>query len=741
MIKATDSRESELKTKMNTRFPLILAFLCVVAGRASAQVNLLPQGNFENPGANTEWADGFKVPNNQEFQVVSEQGKHWLRIENRDAGRQLDYVHAYVKVTPQIGSLTVSARMKATNLKIGKEGWHTARVAMSFEGGSFGFPAEVPELRADCDWVTKSVELTVPVGATRLNIQPAMFHCTGVFEIADLTVTPHVVARTQLGDAVLPADIALDWDKANVKTVNAKRAQVSLDGIWRFMPAAEAAAEPPKLGWAYIKVPGDWQIHPGKPSGFLALGGGPQWDLYDGALVTRAWYQRQAPIPAEWQGRAISLRFDRVCTDAIVYVNGTRMRASRLAVGLRGHHASGHARTNGGHPRAGGGHRRRGKGGDLLAECLERHGLLFAAAAQDAGPDRQRLLGKPFIRGAGDRCLRPHFNPAKERLPGRGAGRRQAGGPAQFVADMLNEKGEVEKSFTADAAVDAKETQTVALSWPWPDPRLWDVGQPNLYTLRLKVKGAGLDDQYDQKFGFREFWVGGHASSSSTAPRSTCGSLAFTTAHVCRWATTSRSSARRMWMPAATPPTRGGISTTPIARDTWRRSMFSNANKYMMSSGRQDGLGAEPAAGLRARRRVDAPLPQSSLGGHVDRRLQFLQQRGGRGPAPRGPRRLGSERRRWQRLMVVGKEMFDGLKKLDPTRVYYSHAGADTGDVYTMNCYLDLLPLQEREDWLSAWAAKRRDADLHGRVRHAHGLHVPARRTTGLTATSPASLC
>ena len=30
--------------------------------------------------------------------------------------------------------------------------------------------------------------------------------------------------------------------------------------------------------------------------------------------------------------------------------------------------------------------------------------------------------------------------------------------------------------------------------------------------------------------------------------------------------------------------------------------------------------------------------------------------------------------------------------------------GAYTGDVYTMNCYLDLIPLQEREDWLSEWS-------------------------------------
>ena len=63
-------------------------------------------------------------------------------------------MHAFVKVTPQIDSLTVSVRLKATNLKIGKEGWHTARVALMFEGGSFGYPATVPELKADSDWVT-----------------------------------------------------------------------------------------------------------------------------------------------------------------------------------------------------------------------------------------------------------------------------------------------------------------------------------------------------------------------------------------------------------------------------------------------------------------------------------------------------------------------------------------------------------------------------------------------------------
>ena len=380
--------------------------------------------------------------------------------------------------------------MRATNLKVGKEGWHTARVALMFEGGSFGFPPEVPELRADSGWVTKSVELKVPAGATRLNIQPAMFFCTGVFEIADLTVTPHLVAPTQLGDAVLPARITLDWDKTNVQTVNARRAQVSLDGIWQFLPAADAAANPPTLGWGYLKVPGDWQIHPGKPSHFLALGGGPQWDLYDGALVTRAWYQRQVPIPAQWQGRAISLRFDRVCTDAMVYVNGTQcgkvawpwgsvditravtpgqMAEIRLLVAAIADPE---------------------KVGDFWQNALSN------VSYRSAGLESRGLTGSVLLESRAsearvtDVFVRPSTRNQDVSLDVELTGVKQTG-PVQFVAEMLDETGTVEKSFTAEAAVEAKETQTLTLSWPWANPRLWDVGQPQPLHPPAESEGRG----------------------------------------------------------------------------------------------------------------------------------------------------------------------------------------------------------------------------------------------------------
>src|SRR5579872_5574975 len=146
--------------------------------------------------------------------------------------------------------------------------------------------------------------------------------CVAGGQSDDLKVTPRLAAVMPLAGAELPSGLNLNWDKTSTVVLNAKRAQMSLAGLWHFMPAPEGTAEPAKAGWAYIKVPGSWQSSRGKSGDFLALGSGPLWDHYDGARVARAWYERPVTIPAEWQGRAISLRFDRVCTDAIVFVNG-----------------------------------------------------------------------------------------------------------------------------------------------------------------------------------------------------------------------------------------------------------------------------------------------------------------------------------------------------------------------------------------------------------------------------------
>jgi len=59
----------------------------------------------------------------------------------------------------------------------------------------------------------------------------------------------------------------------------------------------------------------------------------------------------------------------------------------------------------------------------------------------------------------------------------------------------------------------------------------------------------------------------------------------------------------------------------------------------------------------------------------------------------------------WQQTAAAGTEGIAVIKKHDPTRPVFTHQGAYVGDLHTVNCYLDLTPLQEREEWLSDWAA------------------------------------
>jgi beta-galactosidase len=82
-------------------------------------------------------------------------------------------------------------------------------------------------------------------------------------------------------------------------------------------------------------------------------------------------------------------------------------------------------------------------------------------------------------------------------------------GPVQLVASLVDEKGKVEKRFIQTVNATAGATQRVKVNWAWPNPRLWDYKQPNLYTLRLTAKGAGLDDEPAITFGFRETWIEG----------------------------------------------------------------------------------------------------------------------------------------------------------------------------------------------------------------------------------------
>jgi beta-galactosidase len=504
-------------------------------------------------------------------------------------------------------------------------------------------------------------------------------------------------------DAELPAGMTLKWDQASVTKLNSKRAQISLDGLWRFMPATEGTLEPPKAGWAYIKVPGSWQNSGERAPDLVARGGGPTWERYDGAHVSRAWYERKVPIPADWQSRAISLRFDRVCTDAIVYVNGKE--CGKIAwpwgsVDITSTVKAGETANV-----------------RVLVAAIadaEQVGTFWQNALSStvtfsSGSLKSRgLAGNVFLETRAseahvtDVFVRTSTRRREVSLDVELAGLKQAGS-VQVVAEMENEKAEVEKRFTAEVAVDAREMQTITASWSWLDPRLWDVGQGNLYILRLKVRGAGVDDEYNQRFGFREFWAEGrqfYLNGTTIHLRQPC------------FYNGPRGQVGDIFseMGSESVDTRGdradsGRNLEEADRKGYLVAQYVlNANKYLMNSRGQIPWeqGKEHAlerANVWMRHYRNHPSVVMWIAG-----FNFFNNAVDADPRHIGQRGWGEGDPRWQRLMATGKDMFDELGNLDRTRVWYSHAGAHTGDIYTMNCYLDLIPLQEREEWLSAWA-------------------------------------
>ena len=309
-------------------------------------------------------------------------------------------------------------------------------------------------------------------------------------------------AQAPAADAVLPDGTSLNWDQLNIQTVNSKRTEALLNGIWRFAPALEGAAEPPQVGWGYIRVPGSWAAGGGGRRGgggggrggggggvaLLARGTGPQWENYNGSQVEHAWYERQVSIPADWQGRGVSLRFDRLSTDAIIFVNGKECGHVSWPWGTvditsavtPGQTADVRVLVA-------------AIGDTEMVGHFWQNAFIERFSYSAAQLPTRGLIGNVYLES---RASEPHVTDVFVRTSTRQknvsldvelTGVKQAG-QVHFVADMLDEKGNVEKSFNTDAAVEAKDVQTVTVSWPWADPRLWDVQQPNLYKLRLTIE-------------------------------------------------------------------------------------------------------------------------------------------------------------------------------------------------------------------------------------------------------------
>ncbi|PIX13515.1 MAG: glycoside hydrolase family 2, partial [Flavobacteriaceae bacterium CG_4_8_14_3_um_filter_31_8] len=99
------------------------------------------------------------------------------------------------------------------------------------------------------------------------------------------------------------------------------RERISFNEDWRFQKTDTLTAFETNFddsNWRKLSVPHDWAIEgPFKPEYNLRTGGLPVFGM--------AWYRKHFTLDADKKGKKISLEFDGIMTNSIIYINGKKV--------------------------------------------------------------------------------------------------------------------------------------------------------------------------------------------------------------------------------------------------------------------------------------------------------------------------------------------------------------------------------------------------------------------------------
>src|SRR4028118_491127 len=505
---------------------------------------------------------------------------------------------------------------------------------------------------------------------------------------------------------------------AAVGTIDNKGSQIYLNGTWQFVPAVGNPQNPPvSPSWGSIQVPGDWQEEKSEfIPGIITRGTGKDWENFNSKQLSKAWYQRNIDIPGGWKNRRIFIDLARVSTDAVIFVNGINCGQIAWPYGTIEITKAAKPGQN--------------TLSILVLAVSDENDKAVIMGPTEIYTEKSKLQSRGIIGEVrvlsvppgpliSDVFVQTSTRNKQVKLDVELADVTQ-NGQVQLVAEMVDEKGKIEQKFTGTANVQAKPIQTVQIQWDWKNPRLWDVGQPNLYTLQLAVKGSGIDTQYAQPFGFREFWIEGrkfflNGTEFRLRPNSyfdtwesgtveVSDSLidnyvkaGFNIAEIWPW----NHDERGRWHFRELFSERADLKGFPImapALDVTGIAWSEQWNNRPMI----DRWKARMTAEMRRYRNHPSVLMWATSPNYF-----------GNGD-DQNPRRIGRKKvegtigsvedQRDRAKTPLGNEAFAAMKSADPTRPVMVHQGGTFGDVYSLNSYLNMIPLQEREEWFSEWS-------------------------------------
>jgi len=462
----------------------------------------------------------------------------------------------------------------------------------------------------------------------------------------------------------------------------------------------------------------------GIPS-FAAEPANHTYDTYSG------WYETTKPVPADWTGKRIYLNFAGLQGDAVVWVNDTRIgevsgpntRADITSAVTAGTDAKirlwvtnywqGTENTRVNDPfrdytvkdvaksRFGNDESAymkivpAGVAGSISLQAVPYEAEITNVLVQPSYREKSLKLDVDYI---------PHLA-----IPG-----------AKFSIRVTELDGSsaglpnLEIPISETGSADSEQQQRLVI--PWDNPRLWEVGDAYLYYVHVSIIDSGgnaIDSTSPVRFGFREIWAEGKELMLNGHPLKL----------------------RPAYFVGGVPQMKFfegmGFNTIIIQpNDTWwfgekglfpgGADIFQAGSKELLDAADENGwVIFSPAPSINhiydKNISVDDPVAQKKYieyfkmwSRELDRQnrpsilMWSPSMNKDTGPV-RGPDDLGQLPTKYTPKPWMDK-VVELIKSIDSSRLVYNHDGGQTADMGATNLYLNFLPLQERENYLSQWS-------------------------------------
>jgi beta-galactosidase len=539
-----------------------------------------------------------------------------------------------------------------------------------------------------------------------------------VLTVGMLVLIAGLPARGQ-ADAALPEGVKAVWDLGKAwRETTPTRERVCINGLWRWQPAAADASAVPAEGWGYFKVPGCWPgITDYMQKDSQTVFAHPSWKDQKFAGVTAAWYQREIEIPAEWRGRRVTLALEYLNSFATVYVDGAKAGEARFPAGevdLTDACKPGTKHLVSIH---------------VIAMPLKGVMMSYADSATarevKGKVDRRGLCGDAYLvatpagAGLGDVKVETSVRRGELSVSAAVRGMRPEARYAVRVTVLKDGKAVTEFTGRAFTAGDLKDGR-VTVKQAWSPAERWDLNTPqNVFDLKAALVDAGsgavVDAAWPVRFGFRELWIDGRDFYLN-------GSRLFLSA-----------------VPLDNAQIGAAAATYPAARETFRRLKaiginFVYTHNYDCTPGAHLGfeevLRAADDEGVLVAltqphfAQYDWKAPNADAENGYARDAAFYVRVAQNHPSvvfyamshnacgydeDMNPGMIDGHtdpRDQWSsRNANLALRAEAIVRRLDPSRIVYHHAGGNIGAMWTANFYPNFAPTQELSDWFGHWAS------------------------------------